>query len=117
MKIALRSGAFTKKYGSAILSPTLGITFDRVPDSGSLWDLSCKGGRDGMEVMFRRAEMLNGVSVIGSEKLSTKFAYHRHLATLCGCILLVAEALRHCGVNTKAAPKQDTHFTVLSWWR
>ena len=113
MEIAFRCGTFTKKHGCAILPPALGITFDRVSDSGSLWDLSSKGGRDGMEMMLRRAEMLNGGWMIDKEKVSTKITYHRHLATLCSRILFVAETLGHCGVNGKAAPKQDTHFAIL----
>jgi hypothetical protein len=60
MEIALGCGAFTEKHSCAILSPTMGITLDRVSDSGSLRNLSGKRRRDSMKVMLWRTKMLNG---------------------------------------------------------
>lgn len=67
MEITLGCGTFAEEHSGTILSPALGVTFYRVTDPGGLRELSGKGGGDGMEVIFRRPEMLSEPLSVGNE--------------------------------------------------
>ena len=67
MEIALRCSTFTEEDCSAILSPPLGITLDRISNSSSMRDLGGKGGRDSMKVILQRTKMLDRRSIIDKE--------------------------------------------------